>query len=145
MSAAVAITGSGKPRISTPGHGGKRPGAGRPKGSKNKVPSKADNTEANNAYADLARARADREKLRVQLEDIKVKQAAKSLVDAAKAEREMGIILKTVGHGLDSIPDILERECGLDAAAIERVIEALDTVRESMYANLASETGEVVA
>ncbi|MCB1723226.1 MAG: DUF1441 family protein [Gammaproteobacteria bacterium] len=134
-----AVASSGKPRISTPGHGGRRTGAGRKAGGKNKTPSKADNKEANNAYAELAQSRADREEYRAKIEEIRFKQMAKELVYAADAERQMGIILKTVGHGLDSLPDLLERECGLDAETIERVIETIDAVRESMYANLTAD------
>lgn len=82
--------------------------------------------------------RAEREKTR-HLADIG------QLVPAADVDREMGILVKTVAQALDTLPDILERDCGLPPRAIERSQRVIDEVREGMYLQLTADRKEAAA
>jgi hypothetical protein len=47
---------------------------------------------------------------------------------------------KIVALMFDTLPDILERDCGLDIAAVERVERACGDVREALYAQLVTDS-----
>lgn len=109
-------------RKSTPGHGGARPGAGRPK-----------KTAQDDAYTLLAKAKAKRETYRAHMEELKYKQAAAELIPASEYERALADALKIVAVTLESLPDVLERDAGIDGAAVERCQSVIDRVREELY------------
>jgi hypothetical protein len=112
-------------RKSTPGHGGARPGAGRkPK------------TDQADAYTVLAKAKAKRETYRAQLEELRYKQAAGQLLDASTYERALSSAFSTVAQTLESLPDVLERDAGIDGAAVERCREVIDRMRDELYTAL---------
>ena len=110
---------------STPGHGGVRPGAGRPKGSVKK--------DQNDAYTVLAKARAKREMFRAQMEELRYREAAKELLPAADFERAMASAFKIVTQMLESLPDVLERDAGIDGHTVERCQEVIDRVRDDLF------------
>ena len=66
-------------------------------------------------------------------ERLKFEKDQRHLVADHEMAREMSIALKAVANGLDSLPDELERECGLPADALELVIVKIDALRESVY------------
>jgi len=116
---------------STPGHGGKRPGAGRPPGSGRKP-----KTEQNDAYTVLAKAKAKRETYRAQMEELRYKEAAKDLIPATQYERALASAFKVVASTLESLPDVLERDAGIDGPAVARCQAVIDRVREDLYSSL---------
>jgi hypothetical protein len=106
-----------------PGRGGARPGAGR----------KPKSPDATDPYSILAKARAEREIYRAQLDKLKYRQAAKELVPAAEFERALSESFKLMAVTLESLPDVLERDCALPGPAVEKVQKVVDNLREDLY------------
>jgi Na+/phosphate symporter len=50
-----------------------------------------------------------------------------------EAHREMSTIAKAVTTTLESLPDILERDCGIDADSVARVQDIIDSMRQQLY------------
>jgi hypothetical protein len=117
---------------STPGHGGAREGAGRPPGIRGARPK----TEQNDAYTILAKAKAKRETYRAHLEELKYREAAKELIQARDFEIELASGFKAVATTLETLPDILERDCELTGAQVERVQAVIDRLRDDLYSRL---------
>ena len=112
-------------RKSTPGHGGARPGAGRPpKG------------EQADAYTELAIARAKRETYKAELAEMEYRQKAGELIPVALHERRMAAVLKVLAVTIESLPDVLERDAGITGLAVERAQMVCDRMRETMYKQL---------
>jgi hypothetical protein len=119
---------------STPGHGGKREGAGRPPGTG--VRGARPKTEQNDAYTILAKARAKRETYKAHLEELKYREAAKELVPVREFELALATGYKTVAAVLESLPDVLERDAGLTGAQVEMVQVIVDRLRDDLYSRL---------
>ncbi|WP_027853842.1 DUF1441 family protein [Marinobacterium litorale] len=68
-----------------------------------------------------------------QNERVKLEQTLRGLVVAEEVHREMGSLAKAVATTLDSLPDILERDCGLPGEAVDRVQSVIDSLRDQMY------------
>lgn len=66
-------------------------------------------------------------------ERLKFEKDQRHLVPDDEVAREMAILVKAVANGLDSLPDELERECGLTPEALEKVQAKIDAMRESIY------------
>lgn len=91
MSAVAAA--SDKPRKSSPGHGGRRPGAGRPK-----------NEGQHSAYEVLAKAKAKRETFKAQLAELEYQQARGELVRADDVEAAWADHIQTAKGRLLALP-----------------------------------------
>jgi phage terminase Nu1 subunit (DNA packaging protein) len=61
---------------------------------------------------------------------------AGELIPAARFEAEMARVLKTVAIGLESLPDVLERDAGITGAAVERAQAIIDRMRDELHAKL---------
>jgi hypothetical protein len=59
------------------------------------------------------------------------------LVPRMEVEQEQARVLKILVQALDTLPDLLERDCALTAAALGRVEQIVDGAREQMYEALA--------
>lgn len=66
-------------------------------------------------------------------ERVKLEQELRQLVRVEEAHREMSTIAKAVTTTLESLPDILERDCGIDADSVARVQEIIDSMRQQLY------------
>lgn len=66
-------------------------------------------------------------------ERLKFEKDQRHLVPDDEVAREMALIVKAVANGLDSLPDELERECGLTPEALDMVQSKIDALRESIY------------
>jgi len=66
-------------------------------------------------------------------ERLKFEKEIKQLIPSHEFARELSMLAKTVAAGLDSLPDMLERDAGLSPAAIDRVQHVIDALREEMY------------
>lgn len=65
---------------------------------------------------------------------------AKELIPAAEVEAEMAAAFKLVAQTLETIPDLLERDAGLNPSQIEIVEKHLDKLRVGMADRLAEGT-----
>ena len=114
------------------GQGGKRPGAGRPPGSKN------------SSHAErFAKARADKEEqaarlkaLDVQAKAADLKERVGDLVRRGDVERRFSSYVTIVVQMLETLPDILERDGGISGEAVERVQSLVDKVRADLHEQL---------
>lgn len=82
---------------------------------------------------------SERERLKFQQED-------NQLIPASDVTREFSSMAKAVVQVLETLPDILERDCGLQPAAVSRVQAVIDDLRDQMAQRVfdadASEEGE---
>lgn len=70
--------------------------------------------------------RAQREKIRL-AEDIR------KVIPAADIEQTIGAAFKALSQTLESLPDALERDCGLPPVAVTAAQQAIDAMRETLY------------
>lgn len=73
-----------------------------------------------------AHYKAEHEKLRLQVE-------RGELVPSIEVERGHGEIFAITTQGLDTLPDVLERDVGLTPQQLARVEKHLDEMREALY------------
>lgn len=73
---------------------------------------------------------------RAERERTKHMEEAGQLIRAADYERALSSALKIVAVTLESLPDVLERDAGIDGAAVERCQIVIDRVREDLYRQL---------
>ena len=112
---------------STPGHGGARPGAGRPKGSGKQ--------DQNDAYTVLAKAKAKRETYMAQLAELEYKERSGQLINADRVSEIWRKHIETAKGRLLSIPgahasELLRAESVADIE--QRLRDALKTVMEEI-------------
>jgi hypothetical protein len=68
------------------------------------------------------------------------------LVPTHDVRLQMSTLAKATANTLESLPDILERDCGLSAEALDRVQDVIDSHREQMYrVIIAQEADEATA
>lgn len=77
-----------------------------------------------------------------QNERVKLEKELRQLVPAEEAHREMSIIAKAVTTTLESLPDILERDCGIDADSVARVQDVIDGIRQQLYERIIEEDAD---
>lgn len=65
-------------------------------------------------------------------ERLKFEQETSQLVASSDVAREYSSIAKAVVQVLETLPDILERDCGLQPAAVARVQAVIDDLRDQM-------------
>lgn len=71
-----------------------------------------------------------------ELESLKLQQDRRELIPRIESEQEMAALLKIVAEAFDTLPDILERDCGLPAATLLKVETVLDKRRDDLYLRL---------
>lgn len=67
-------------------------------------------------------------------ERLKFEQETAQLIPASDVRREFAIWAKAVVQVLETLPDILERDCGLQPAAVSRVQSIIDDLRDQIPA-----------
>jgi phage terminase Nu1 subunit (DNA packaging protein) len=77
-----------------------------------------------------------------ELDKLKLEQERGELVPRIEMEQEMAVVLKLVAECFDTLPDLLERDCGLTAKMVGRVEEALDRTRGDLYSKLTAGTDD---
>jgi phage terminase Nu1 subunit (DNA packaging protein) len=129
------MTTAAAPKIekSSPGHGGARPGAGRPAGYSQSNPAQA--------YEVLAKAKAKRETHRAQLAELEYRQKVGELVEASEVARRWANIGNMIRQRLLAIPTRLAAQvAGMDD---ERMIR--DAIKSEVYAALTELSASVEA
>ena len=74
-------------------------------------------------------------------ERVKLEKELRLLVPVDEVHREISRLAKAVSSGLDGLPDLLERDAGLPAEAIERVERVTDALREQMHLAITADAG----
>jgi hypothetical protein len=67
---------------------------------------------------------------------VKLKTECGQLIPVAEVERGHAEIFKTLALFLDTLPDVLERDCGLPAHALTRLEAAVDGARVELHKRL---------
>lgn len=65
-------------------------------------------------------------------ERLKYEERTGELIPASDVAFEMGAMAKAIVQVLEILPDILERDCGLQASAVIRVQEVIDEIRDQV-------------
>jgi len=66
-------------------------------------------------------------------ERLKFETDQRHLIPDDEMAREQAVLMKAVANSMDSLPDVLERECGMTGAQLELVQTVIDSIRETMY------------
>lgn len=72
-----------------------------------------------------------------ELGKLEMERKSGDLIPRIEVEAEMSRVAKGVNHMLDTLPDVLERDCGLSGAALLKVEERTDALREEFAEQLA--------
>lgn len=67
-------------------------------------------------------------------EKLSLERERAELIPRIEVEQEMARVAKIVARGLETLPDILERDCGATPAMVARLERHVDQVREDMHA-----------
>lgn len=67
-------------------------------------------------------------------ERLKFEQETSQLIPASEVMREFSSMAKAMVQVLETLPDILERDCGLQPSAVSRVQSAIDDLRDQVTA-----------
>ncbi|AYN29995.1 DUF1441 family protein [Buttiauxella sp. 3AFRM03] len=65
-------------------------------------------------------------------ERLKFEQETSQLIPASDVARDFAAIIKAVVQTLETLPDILERDCALTPSAVKRVQDIIDDLRDQM-------------
>lgn len=74
---------------------------------------------------------------KAELDRLKLEQETRELIPRLEVEQEQARILRVVAQMLDTLPDVVERDCGATATQVQRLERAIDECREALYAELA--------
>ena len=132
----VSLTERGSVRKSTPGHGGPRKGAGRPKGSGPLQQPGGVKEKQNDAYTVLAQARAKREMFRAQLTELEYREKAGELYPRAEVMQTFTTTIAIFAEQMRGIPDMLERKAGLTPRQAESAAEEIESQLEELKRRL---------
>lgn len=77
------------------------------------------------------------------LDRLKLEQETRELIPRIECEQEQARILRIVALALDTLPDVVERDCGGTAAQVQRIERAVDECREALYGELSEDDGEL--
>jgi hypothetical protein len=86
------------------------------------------------AVREVAKARLAA--LQVAFEEMSLRESRGELIPAAEAEQRSVTPLKVMVSLLETLPDLLERDADLSAAAVERVQVLVDRTREELHRGL---------
>lgn len=114
------------------GQGGRRPGAGRPRGS------------ASAASKEFAAARAKNERLKADERELALRERMGDLLQKQDVEQTVAIAFSALTQDILSIPDRLERLHGIPADVAARVEEGLCAALEGLRQRM-SKLGPVKA
>lgn len=71
--------------------------------------------------------KAEREKLQLQCERAE-------LLSSLEAEQKFAALFKAIAEFFDTLPDVIERDCGASPMMIAKLEDRLDQLREQLYA-----------
>ncbi|MEG9532514.1 DUF1441 family protein [Mannheimia indoligenes] len=78
-------------------------------------------------------------------ERLKYEEKTGELIPASEVALEMGTMAKAVVQTLETLPDILERDCGLQPKDLIRVQQVIDDVRDQMALHIQQSSADTDA
>jgi hypothetical protein len=82
---------------------------------------------------------------KAELDRLKLEQETRELIPRIEVEQEQARTMRTVALMLDTMPDVLERDCGLSGETLARVERSIDDCREQLHKQLTEEDEEAAA
>jgi hypothetical protein len=79
---------------------------------------------------------------KAELDRLKLEQETRELIPRIEVEQEQAHAMRAVALMFDTLPDVLERDCGLSGDTLERVERHVDDCREQLHKLLTVEEGE---
>lgn len=79
--------------------------------------------------------KSEREKLQLQVE-------RGELLSSLEVEQRYAALFKVVAEALDTLPDVLERDCGASPLQLTKIEQRLDTMRDDLYSRLTESTDQ---
>ena len=71
-----------------------------------------------------------------EVEKLRVAAECGDLIPRMEVEAEMAAVMKILAECFDTLPDILERDCGLKSSVLAKLERCLDKAREELYQRL---------
>jgi hypothetical protein len=81
--------------------------------------------------------KAEREKLQLEVERAE-------LLTSLDVEQRFAATFKSIAEFFDTLPDVIERDCGANAMMITKIEERLDQLREQLYTEITEESDDAV-
>lgn len=81
--------------------------------------------------------KAEREKLQLEVERAE-------LLTSLDVEQRFAATFKSIAEFFDTMPDVIERDCGANAMMISKIEERLDQLREQLYTKITEEPDDAV-
>lgn len=79
---------------------------------------------------------------KAELDRLKLEQETRELIPRIEVEQEQARMMRIVALMLDTLTDVLERDCGLSGDTLARVERTLDECRELLHKQLIAEDEE---
>jgi hypothetical protein len=79
---------------------------------------------------------------KAELDRLKLDQETRELIPRIEVEQEQARILRVVAQTLDTLPDLVERDCGATAIQVQRIERAVDECREALFTDLSDGEGD---
>ena len=76
---------------------------------------------------------------KAELDRLQLEQQTRELIPRIECEQEQARIMGIVAQMFDTLPDVIERDCGVSAEVVQRLERAIDECRETLHAELTSE------
>jgi hypothetical protein len=76
---------------------------------------------------------------KAELDRLKLDQETRELIPRIEVEQEQARILRVMAQTLDTLPDLVERDCGATPAQVQRIERAVDECREALFTDLSDE------
>jgi hypothetical protein len=76
---------------------------------------------------------------KAELDRLKLEQETRELIPRIEAEQEQARNFRITALMLDTLPDIVERDCGVTPEVLARIERTVDECRETLYKQLAAE------
>jgi hypothetical protein len=82
---------------------------------------------------------------KAELDRLKLEQETRELVPRIEVEQEQARTMRAVALMLDTMPDVLERDCGLSGETLARIERHIDDCREQLHKQLNDDEDEEAA
>jgi hypothetical protein len=76
---------------------------------------------------------------KAELDRLRLETETRELIPRIEVEQEQARILKIIAQLMDTLPDIVERDCGATADQVKRIERATDEAREHVFQELAED------
>ncbi len=79
---------------------------------------------------------------KAELDRLKLEQETRELIPRIEVEQEQARIMRSMSLTLDTLPDVIERDCGVGAETLARIERSIDECRENLYKELSESDDE---